>query len=123
MYKIGEFAKLVNTSISLLRYYDDIEIFEPDEIDITTNYRYYTEEKVKEFEFIKELQSLGFTNPEIKKYKQNLTDEILLIKKNKILESITENQNKIKEIDKLRSHLLNGKSVYKKLERGKYIWN
>lgn len=121
MYKIGEFAKLVNTSISLLRYYDDIEIFEPDEIDITTNYRYYTEEKIKEFEFIKELQSLGFTNPEIKKYKHNLTDEILLIKKNKILESITENQNKIKEIDKLRSHLLNGKSVYKKLERGKYI--
>lgn len=123
MYKIGEFAKLVNTSISLLRYYDDIEIFEPDEIDITTNYRYYTEEKIEEFEFIKELQSLGFTNQEIRKYKHNLTDEILLIKKDKILESITENQNKIKEIDKLRSHLLNGKSVYKKLERGKYIWN
>lgn len=121
MYKIGEFAKLVDTSISLLRYYDDIELFEPDEIDISTNYRYYTENKVKEFLFIKKLQELGFSNEEIKKHKNNLTDEILLIKRNQILENITISQNKIKEIDSLRSHLSNGKNVYKKLERGKFI--
>ena len=40
-YKIGDFAKIVGTTVRTLRYYDEMGILIPDEIDLYTNYRYY----------------------------------------------------------------------------------
>ena len=39
-YKISEFSKLVNVPVKTLRYYDEIGLFKPEEVDIFSNYRY-----------------------------------------------------------------------------------
>jgi len=41
MLKIGDFSRLSNTSIRMLRYYDEINLLKPIMIDSNTGYRYY----------------------------------------------------------------------------------
>ena len=41
MFKIGDFSKLSQVSIKTLRYYDEIGLLRPGEIDRFTGYRYY----------------------------------------------------------------------------------
>ena len=40
MFKIGEFSKLVHISVTTLRYYDQVGLLKPVEIDRFTGYRY-----------------------------------------------------------------------------------
>ena len=42
MYKIGEFSALTGLSVKTLRYYDEINLLKPSNVDNYTNYRYYT---------------------------------------------------------------------------------
>lgn len=42
--KIGEFAQLCHTNISLLHYYQKTGLLFPDYVDPFTGYRYYTSE-------------------------------------------------------------------------------
>ena len=44
MLRIGEFSKLTGVPIRTLRYYDEIDLFKPADIDLFTDYRYYSEE-------------------------------------------------------------------------------
>ena len=53
LYKIGDFSKKVNVSVRTLRYYDEIGILLPAEIDLFTNYRYYTDEQIENYLYIK----------------------------------------------------------------------
>ena len=46
LYKIGEFSKLTNVPIKPLRYYDEINLFKPQEIDLFSGYRYYSKEQI-----------------------------------------------------------------------------
>ena len=43
MLKIGDFSKLSRVSVRMLRYYDEIGLLKPAEIDRFTDYRYYSE--------------------------------------------------------------------------------
>ena len=42
MFKIGDFAKLGQISIRMLRHYDQLGLLKPDHVDKFTGYRYYT---------------------------------------------------------------------------------
>ena len=42
MFKIGEFSKLTQVSVRMLRYYEKAGLLKPAEIDHFTGYRYYT---------------------------------------------------------------------------------
>ena len=42
MFKIGEFSKLSQVSIRMLRYYDEMGLLKPDRIDTFTGYRLYS---------------------------------------------------------------------------------
>ena len=42
MIKIGEFSKLSLVSIKALRYYDEMDLLKPIEVDRFTGYRYYS---------------------------------------------------------------------------------
>ena len=109
MLRIGEFSKLTGVPIRTLRYYDEIDLFKPAEIDLFTDYRYYKEEQVADLELINKLKSVGFTLDEIKKNWNHFTNELMEQKK-KELEQKQENiNNSIKEIDILRSNIVNGK--------------
>ena len=114
LYKIGEFSRLVNISVKTLRYYDNIDLFKPSEVDLFTGYRYYKEEQVKDLELINKLKIIGFTLEEIKLNWNNFNDEILQKKKKQLSEDIEQKYEKIKELDKLRSTLNNKVEVKRK---------
>lgn len=72
LYKIGEFSKLVNVPVKTLRYYDEINLFKPQEIDLFSGYRYYSEKEIEDLEVILSLKEVGFRLEEIKKILEKL---------------------------------------------------
>ena len=46
MYRIGEFSKMSKTTIKTLRYYDEIGLLEPENVDDFTGYRLYTTQQL-----------------------------------------------------------------------------
>lgn len=109
MYKIGEFANVVKSNIKTIRYYDEINLLKPKVIDKFTSYRYYDEDNVREYYAIILLKQMGFSLEEIKIYKDDLSDDIFLKQREKLLNNIIEMKNTIKMIDKTRSNIVNGK--------------
>jgi len=109
MYKIGEFANRVKSNIKTIRYYDEIDLLKPKVIDKFTSYRYYDENNVREYYSIILLKQMGFSLEEIKIYKDDLSDDIFLKQREKLLNNIIEMKNTIKMIDKTRSNIIDGK--------------
>ncbi len=109
MFRIGEFSKLTNVPIRTLRYYDEIDLFKPAEIDLFTNYRYYREEQIEDLELINKLKQVGFTLDEIKQNWNNFTNKIMENKKKQLEQQLGDINESIKEIDKLRSNIVDGK--------------
>ena len=65
MFKIGEFSKLTQVSIRMLRYYDETGLLKPAEVDKFTNYRLYSAEQISVLNKIIFLRDLGFNVSEI----------------------------------------------------------
>lgn len=111
LYKIGDFSKLVNISVKTLRYYDDIDLFKPADVDLFTGYRYYRKEQIKDLELINKLKMIGFSLEEIKTNWNDFNDDVLQNKKKQLLEEIELKYDAIKEIDKLRSTINNKNEI------------
>src|SRR5260221_3209407 len=65
MFKIGEFSKLVQVSVPTLRYYDQVGLLKPVEIDRYTSYRYYSASQLPRLHRILALKGLGFSLEQI----------------------------------------------------------
>ena len=65
--QIGEFARICDTKVSVLRHYDKEGLLTPVYVDNFTGYRYYSKEQISIFVRITALKRAGFTLPEIKK--------------------------------------------------------
>jgi DNA-binding transcriptional MerR regulator len=65
MFKIGEFSKLMQVSIRMLRYYDEIGLLKPAQIDKYTGYRLYSVEQISVLQKIILLRDLKFSGLEI----------------------------------------------------------
>lgn len=111
LYKIGDFSKLVNISVKTLRYYDDIDLFKPAEVDLFTGYRYYRKEQIKDLELINKLKMIGFSLEEIKLNWNNFNEELLQKKKSQLLNEIELKYESIKELDKIRSTINNKNEI------------
>ena len=98
LYKIGDFSKKTGLSIRTLRYYDEIDLFKPVEIDLFTNYRYYSEKQLEDLNIINDLKDCGFTLEEIKKYWNNFNNEIMLERKKELLKDIKQTEEKIRKV-------------------------
>lgn len=109
LFKIGEFSKISGFSVKTLRYYDEIDLFKPIEVDLFTGYRYYKEEQLKDLNFINMLKNIGFSLEEIKNNWNNFSEELFLNKKMELLKQIEIKKESIKQIDELRSKLKDGK--------------
>ena len=72
LYKIGEFSKLVNVPVKTLRYYDEISLFKPQEIDLFSGYRSYSEKQINDLKVILSVKEVGFRLEEIKKILERL---------------------------------------------------
>lgn len=63
---IGEFSKLMQTTVKTLRLYEQKGLLAPDEVDEWTGYRHYSIAQMQRLAAIRSLQDMGFTLSEIK---------------------------------------------------------
>lgn len=80
MLSIGEFSKICEVSTKTLRYYDEIGLIHPDEINPENGYRYYSIKQLKKMLFINRLKGYCFSLEEIKdilQWEQNHSEEKL----------------------------------------------
>lgn len=113
MYKIGDFAKIVDIPVRTLRFYDTYGVLQPSEIDDFTGYRYYSDENIVECELIKLLKSLDFTLEEIALYKNCIDEEILEKKKKEIEERMYLLKLKHKRLEIMQEQIRSKKEIQK----------
>ena len=65
MFKIGEFSKLTQVSIRMLRYYDEAGLLKPASTDPWTGYRMYSADQIPTLNKIIYLRDSGFQISEI----------------------------------------------------------
>jgi DNA-binding transcriptional MerR regulator/effector-binding domain-containing protein len=63
---IGDFSLATHLSIKTLRYYHQIGLLEPAEIDSDTGYRYYSDDQLRAAQIIRRLRSLQMPVSEVK---------------------------------------------------------
>jgi DNA-binding transcriptional MerR regulator len=68
MLSIGEFSNICKVSTKTLRYYDEIGLLKPSEINPENGYRYYSIEQLERMLFINRLKSYSFSLEEIKEF-------------------------------------------------------
>ncbi len=66
MFKIGEFSRLTWVPVKTLRYYDELGLLKPVEVDPFTSYRYYSASQLPRLNRILVLKDLGLTLEQIR---------------------------------------------------------
>ncbi len=66
MFKIGEFSRLCWVPVKTLRYYDELGLLKPVEVDRFTGYRYYSASQLPRLNRILVLKDLGLTLEQIR---------------------------------------------------------
>ena len=67
MFRIGEFSQIAQVPTSQLRYYDEIGLLKPAQIDEWTNYRYYSVTQLPRLNRILALRELGLSLEQIRR--------------------------------------------------------
>jgi DNA-binding transcriptional MerR regulator len=115
MFKIGEFSKLTQVSVRMLRYYDETGLFKPAQIDKFTGYRSYSVDQIPILHRIIFLRDSGFQVSEIaaalKNWDNDHIIEELKNKKNEIQSLIRSEQKRAEAIDSAIGDLKNEKIV------------
>ena len=65
VFKIGEFSKLSQVTVKTLRYYDQIGLLQPAEVDRFTGYRHYSASQLRRLHRILALKDLGLSLEQI----------------------------------------------------------
>jgi DNA-binding transcriptional MerR regulator len=65
MIRIGDFSRIARVSVQTLRYYDDLDLLKPVEVDRLTGYRYYDFDQLPKLHRILALKDLGLSLEEI----------------------------------------------------------
>lgn len=66
MLSIGEFSNICKVTTKTLRYYAEIDLLKPSEVDPENGYRYYAIEQLEKMLFINRLKAYSFSLDEIK---------------------------------------------------------
>lgn len=99
MFKIGEFSKLTQVSIRMLRYCDQMDLLKPAKVNRDTGYRMYSMNQIKILNRILFLRDAGFTVKEIKEVLDSWNDDLL---KEELMRKVDESKAIIKaEKDKI----------------------
>jgi DNA-binding transcriptional MerR regulator len=101
--KIGEFARLGQVTVQTLRYYADLGLLRPGEVDPFTGYRYYLLDQLPVLHRILALKDLGLPLDQIKRMlHDNITPEemrrILALKQDEIR---TQVQNSLDQLERI----------------------
>lgn len=65
MIKIGDFSRISRVPVKTLRYYDEVGLLKPVEVDRFTGYRYYSLDQLSRLNRILALKDLGFSLEQI----------------------------------------------------------
>ena len=68
MYSIGDYARIAQVSKRLLRYYDEIGLFQPVKIEPSSGHRYYSASQLPELNRILALKDLGLSLNQIQRF-------------------------------------------------------
>lgn len=103
MFKIGEFSKLTQISIRMLRHYDELGLLKPAHIDAATGYRFYTAQQLPRLNRIRALQDLGLSLEQISRLLQEEVSAeqfkgMLLLKQAEVMETLAAEQEKLARI-------------------------
>lgn len=100
LYKIGLFSQMNQVTIKTLRHYDDIGLLKPVYVDEHSGYRYYTSAQLPVLHQILALRQMGFTLEEIKKVRNGMSEEKLLLqKKSELIRKIAEETMKLSQVE------------------------
>ena len=105
MLKIGDFSRLSRVTVKALRYYDEIGLLKPVEVDRFTGYRYYSAEQLPRLNRILVLKNLGLSLEEISRMLNNdLTAEhikqLLHVKQSEIRRRLEDEQGRLGEVER-----------------------
>lgn len=113
MFRIGEFSKLTQVSIRMLRYYDETGLLKPSKIDTVTNYRLYAPDQISHLNRIIFLRDLGFSVSEIAITLQHWDDAFLTKqledKRLEIESDIQTAQEKLRKLQMAKRDIQQGK--------------
>jgi DNA-binding transcriptional MerR regulator len=127
MLQIGDFSRISRVSVQTLRYYDDLGLLKPVEVDPHTSYRYYSFDQLPRMHRILALKDLGLSLEEIARFLQDdLSSEqlkgMLRLKETELKERIDEElirlervRTRLRQMDEERT-MPNYDIVLKKLD-------
>lgn len=114
MFRIGEFSKLTQVTVRMLRYYDEVGLLKPNQIDPWTNYRMYSVEQIPLLNKIVYLRDSGFHVAEIAAALGNNNDSLIveqLDKKHREIEKMIQiEKEKLKKLELAKRELQGGQS-------------
>lgn len=122
MLSIGEFSNICKVSTKTLRYYSEIGLLEPGEVNPENGYRYYAVEQLEKMLFINRLKAYSFSLDEIKSILQSEETQddnlyLAFIRKKKEIEKQVHNYSKIlTQLEDDISAIERGKSIMSYLE-------
>lgn len=117
MLSIGEFSNICRVSTKTLRYYAEIGLLEPSEVNPENGYRYYAIEQLEKMLFINRLKSYCFSLDEIKKIMQSeeiQNDNLFLAfirKKKEIEKQVHDYRQLLTQLEDDISAIEQGKSI------------
>ena len=108
--KIGDFSRLCQVSIKTLRFYDDMGLFKPAQVDRFTGYRYYTLDQLPRLNHILALKDLGLSLEQI----TNLLDKnialdqiqvMLRLKRAELQQQMADSQARLERVEMRLRHI------------------
>jgi len=110
MFKIGDFSKLSQVSVKTLRYYDEIGLLKPIEIDRFTGYRYYSASQLSRLNRILLLKDLGLSLDQIGRLLESdlppaQVRGMLKLRQAEIERSIEEEEARLARVAALLTHI------------------
>lgn len=104
MFKIGEFSKITQISVRMLRYYDEQKLLEPCFIDETNGYRLYSAKQIDQLNRIIFLRNMGFGVKEMKALLESWNPESIKLN---LLEQMKKTEESI-QAEKLKLQQMQG---------------
>lgn len=106
MFKIGDFSRLSFVTVKTLRYYDEIGLLKPINVDPLTGYRYYSADQIPRLNYIVALKDLGLSLEEIATFiNDDLAPaqmrEIFLFKQAELRRNLDEGTRRLGQVEKL----------------------
>jgi DNA-binding transcriptional MerR regulator len=104
MFQIGEFSRIARVSTAQLRHYERLGLFQPQQTDPATGYRYYSAAQLPRLNRILALKDLGLSLDQIARLlDENISAEeihgMLTLKKSQIEQALREELSRVRSIE------------------------